>query len=73
HPAFDRFPRSVGTAYGVRSVFLRKTDLTPNFIRYLTDVSTKVDTYQQPRGTMAAVTNSRRNLSRAGLQALPNP
>ena len=32
---------------GVRSVFRRKTDLTPNFIRYLTDVSTKVDTYQQ--------------------------
>jgi len=24
---------------------------TVEFIRYLTDVSTKVDTYQQPRGT----------------------
>jgi len=49
HPAFDSFPRSAGTALGVRSVFLRKTDLTPDLFRYLTDVSTKVDTYQQPR------------------------
>ncbi|CRD45503.1 hypothetical protein BN126310113 [Stenotrophomonas indicatrix] len=48
-PAFDSFPRSAGTALGVRSVFLRKTDLTPDLFRYLTDVSTKVDTYQQPR------------------------
>src|SRR2546427_185511 len=32
-----------------RSVFLRKTDLTPVLFRYRTDVSTKVDTYQQPR------------------------
>ena len=32
----------------VRSVFRRKTDLTPDTFRYLTDVSTKVDTYQQP-------------------------
>ncbi len=29
HPAFDSFPRSVGNALGVRSVFRRKTDLTP--------------------------------------------
>ncbi len=49
HPAFDSFPRSAGTALGVSSVFLRKTDLTPDLFRYLTDVSTKVDTYQQPR------------------------
>ena len=34
-------------ALGVRSVFRRRTDLT--FIRYLTDVSTKVDTHQQLR------------------------
>ena len=40
---------SWGPALGVRSVFLRKTDLTPDLFRYLTDVSTKVDTYQQPR------------------------
>ncbi|AVJ34053.1 hypothetical protein CLM74_15365 [Stenotrophomonas sp. MYb57] len=30
HPAFDRSPRSVGMALGVRSVFRRKTDLTPD-------------------------------------------
>ncbi len=36
------------SARGVRSVFRRKTDLTPDRFRYLTDVSTKVDTYQQP-------------------------
>jgi len=33
---------------GVRSVFLWKTDLTPDLFRCLTDVSTKVDTHQQP-------------------------
>ena len=41
-----------GIADGVRSAFRRKTDLTPVPFRYLTDVSTKVDTYQQPQGSV---------------------
>ncbi|WP_164271404.1 hypothetical protein [Stenotrophomonas sp. B1-1] len=39
---------------------------TDEFVRYLKDVSTKVDTYQQPRGTIGADTNRRVNLSKAG-------
>ena len=36
----------------IRSAFRRKTDLTPAPFRYSTDVSTKVDTYQQPQGSV---------------------
>ena len=44
--------RDLSGRHGVRSVFRRKTDLTPNESRYLTDVSTKVDTHQQPQGSV---------------------
>ncbi len=57
HPAFDSFPRTVGDALGVRSVFRRKTDLTPDRFRYLTEKSCR------PRSTP---TNSREDLSEVG-------
>ncbi|CCH13911.1 hypothetical protein SMD_3395 [Stenotrophomonas maltophilia D457] len=57
-PRLRQFPAVCWNGFGVRSVFRRKTDLTPDVFRYLTafihawrgsTVSTKVDTYQQPR------------------------
>ncbi|VEE54515.1 Uncharacterised protein [Stenotrophomonas maltophilia] len=56
-PRLRQLPAVCWNGFGVRSVFRRKTDLTPDVFRYLTafihawrgsTVSTKVDTYQQP-------------------------
>jgi hypothetical protein len=68
HPAFDSSAicrNGIGVSTLVDTVDPRHAWM----IHSISDrkiVSTKVDTYQQPRGTTAAVTNSRVNLSRWG-------
>ncbi|WP_219631573.1 hypothetical protein, partial [Stenotrophomonas maltophilia] len=53
HPAFDRFPRSVRAVLGGQIRFPKENGSDPILIvQYLTDVSTKVDTYQQPQETI---------------------
>ena len=70
-PAFDSLPRSVGTALGVRSVFRRKTDLTPELFRYLTNVSTKVGTYPHPWGSVRGGAVSECGVSAAWARGMP--
>ena len=71
HPAFDSFPRSVGHADGVGSVFRRKTDPTHFDCRYLTDVSTKVDTYRQHTESVRGGAVSECGVSAAWARGMP--